>query len=345
MSSEKIKKILIIDDSPFTRKVLKEMIESEKDLKVIATATNGLEGLKKTIQLKPDLITLDLEMPEMDGFSFLRFLMSEQPTPVIVVSSLTSSNNVFKALELGAIDFVAKPTPQASLKLLDIKKDLLFKIRAALLSSYSKKGREFQREPINFDKKKELIFFAIGASTGGPQALQKILSELPPIPHVAMFIAQHMPEGFTKVFAERLNKLSNLNVKEGKDGDLVNGGEVYISPGGHHMTVIKENSEIYIEVRKKGENDIYVPSVNHLFASLIPLADKTTAIVLTGMGSDGKNGAKALKEAGAEIWAESADSAIIYGMPKEIVNANLADRVMPLWDFPKAIVQKCGLYD
>ncbi|GAB4437749.1 MAG: chemotaxis response regulator protein-glutamate methylesterase [bacterium] len=343
---KKMNKILIIDDSPFTRKVLKEMIESEPDLTVIDTATNGIEGLKKAIQLKPDLITLDLEMPEMDGFSFLRFLMSEQPTPVIVVSSLATSDNVFKALELGALDFVAKPTQQASLKLLDIKKDLLFKIKAALISSLRhKRQSKKERIPVAEKEPQDLNLIAIGASTGGPQALQKILTELKELHNAAILIAQHMPEGFTKVFAERLNRITPFRVSEGEDGDIIKSGNVYISPGGHHMSVIEKNSKLTIKLDKKADSDIYVPSVNHLFSSLVPFANKTLAIVLTGMGSDGKLGAIALKNAGAEIWAESIESAIIYGMPKEIVNAKIADNVLPLWDIPNAITKKLSVYD
>lgn len=341
-----MQRILIIDDSPFTRKVLKEMIESEQDLTVIDTATNGIEGLKKAIQLRPDLITLDLEMPEMDGFSFLRFLMSEQPTPVIVVSSLATSENVFKALELGAVDFVPKPTQQASLKILDIKKELLFKIKAALISSFRhKRPAQKEKTPVIKKETKEFNLITIGASTGGPQAIQKILTELPDLHNAAILIAQHMPEGFTKVFAERLNRITKFNVSEGKDGDLVNERNVYISPGGHHMSVVKKNSNLVIKIDKKSDNDIYVPSVNNLFTSLVPFANKTLAIVLTGMGSDGKNGAIALKNAGAEIWAESMESAIIYGMPKEIVNSKIADLVLPLWDIPNAIIKKLAIYD
>lgn len=340
-----MKRILVIDDSPFTRKVLKELIESEPDFQVVDTATNGVDGLKKAIQLKPDLITLDLEMPEMDGFSFLRFLMSEQPTPVIVVSSMASSDNVFKALELGAVDLVAKPTQQASLKLLDIKKDLIFKIRAALLATTPKKKSELKIITPEPKHEETLNIIAIGSSTGGPQALQKILLEIKSLPNTAILIAQHMPEGFTKVFAERLNRITNLDVSEGKDGELIKAGSVYISPGGHHMTVTQKKSSLFIKIDKKKDEDIYVPSVNHLFNSLVPFAKKTTAIILTGMGSDGKMGAIALKNAGAEIWAESAESAIIYGMPKEIVTAKIADIVLPLWDIPNAISKKLSVYD
>lgn len=337
-------KILVIDDSPFTRKVLKELIEKETDF-VVDTANNGLDGLKKALQNKPDLITLDLEMPEMDGFSFLRFLMSEQPTPVIIVSSLSSADNIFKALELGAVDFVAKPTQQASLKLLDIKKDLLFKIRAALISRMAqKKQKQKEKAPPLEQKNNELKIVAIGASTGGPQAIQKILTELKSLPNAAVVIAQHMPEGFTKVFAERLNRITNFNVKEGEDGDVLMPGKVFICPGGHHMAVIEKDSSYFLKIQRKKDDDIYVPSVNHLFSSLVPLAKNTIAIVLTGMGSDGKNGAIALKNAGSEIWAESSETAVIYGMPKEIVVHKIADLVLPLYEIPSAIMKKLSLY-
>lgn len=341
-----MKRILIIDDSPFTRKVLKEIIESDKDLIVVDTASNGVDGLKKAIKLKPDLITLDLEMPEIDGFAFLRFLMSQQPTPVIVVSSIASSDNVFKALELGAIDMVAKPTQKASLKLLDIKKDLLFKIKAALASK-NKLQKEVHHEKVITEtpSTEDIQIIAIGASTGGPQAIQKILTGLNARLNATIVIAQHMPEGFTKVFAERLDRITSFQVSEGKDGNVLGRGKIFISPGGHHMKIVKKNSDYVIRIEKKKESDIYIPSVNHLFESLVPFAQKTLAIVLTGMGSDGKAGAIALKNAGAEIWAESQESAIIYGMPKEIVNSHIADYVLPLWEMPKAIEKKLNIYD
>ncbi len=334
------KKILIIDDSPFTRKIIKEMIESEGDLEVIDTAGNGLEGLKKVLKLKPDLITLDLEMPEMDGFTLLRFIMAQQPTPVIIVSSLNSSENVFKALELGAIDFIIKPTSKATYKLLEIKKDLLFKIRAAL---HIKKEKPKIDLKIPKPHTSVDLFIAIGSSTGGPQAIQKILTAFDTPINAPILIAQHMPEGFTKVFAERLNRISHFNVIEALDDMTLENQHVYIAPGGYHMGIVKKNAKFFIKLVKKKESDIYVPSVNYLFNSLVPFAKKTLAIVLTGMGSDGKEGAINLKNAGAEIWAESQETAVIYGMPKEVINAGVADNILSLDDIPLALKMRFNL--
>ncbi len=335
-----MKKILIIDDSPFTRKLLREMIEEEPDLKVVDTAANGVEGLKKALKLKPDLITVDLEMPEMDGFSFLRFLMAQQPTPTIVVSSLHSSENVFKALEMGAIDFVMKPTQSASYQLLEIKRDLIFKIKAALVSNLKiPKPEKIKKAPT---KKDIFKIVAIGSSTGGPQAISKIISGITGNINAAILIAQHMPEGFTKVFAERLNKHTPLTVMEAKQDDPVEAGCVYIAPGGSHLAVKEVNDGLYTEIIKKKERDIYVPSVNVLFESLVPYAKKCLALVLTGMGSDGKIGAIKLKEAGATIFAESKESAVIYGMPQEVIKAGVADKVIPLWDIPAHILKEIG---
>lgn len=332
------KKILIIDDSPFTRKLIKDMIEEEPDLEVIDTASNGLEGLKKVLKQKPDLITLDLEMPEMDGFTLLRFIMAQQPTPVIIVSSLNSSEDVFKALELGAIDFVTKPTSKASYKLLDIKKDLIFKIKAALMI----KKEQVPKEEVEDKKPLHIIekFIAIGASTGGPQAIQKILTSFKNPINVPILIAQHMPEGFTKVFAERLNRIAPFNVLEANDGMTIENKCVYICPGGCHMFVVKKDGKFKIKITRKKDTDIYVPSVNNLFDSLVPFAEKTIAIVLTGMGSDGKEGAIKLKSAGAEIWAESQDTAIIFGMPKEVINAGVVDHIYPVYDIPIFLEKK-----
>lgn len=335
------KKILIIDDSPFTRKLLKEMIEEDSEFEVIDIASNGIEGLKKVIKLKPDLITLDLEMPQMDGFTLLRFINAQQPTPVIIVSSLSSSEEVFKALELGATDFIIKPNARASYQLLEIKKDLLFKMRAALIAKQKKqKPLEAVRRTVQSQSK---LIVAIGASTGGPQAIQKILADFKQTIPVPILIAQHMPEGFTKVFAERLNRLTSFNVQEAKDGDLVEAGNVYVCPGGYHMGVTKQDNKLLIKIVEKQPSDIYVPSVNHLFLSLIPFAKRCLAIVLTGMGSDGKEGAIKLKDAGAEIWVESEKTAVIYGMPKEVVKAGAAHQIYALDEISNAILKKCNL--
>ncbi len=335
-----MKKILIIDDSPFTRKILREMIEEEPGLKVIDTAANGVEGLKKALKLKPDLITVDLEMPEMDGFSFLRFLMAQQPIPTIVVSSLHSSENVFKALEMGAVDFVMKPTQTASYQLLEIKRDLIFKIKAALVSNINiTKTEKIKKVP---PKKEIFKIVAIGSSTGGPQAISKIISSITGNINAAILIAQHMPEGFTKVFAERLNKHTPLTVTEAKQEEPIEAGCVYIAPGGAHLAVKEKKGQLYTDILRKNEKDIYVPSVNVLFESLVPYAKKCLAVVLTGMGADGKDGAIKLKEAGATIFAESKESAVIYGMPQEVAKAGIADKIIPLWDIPGHILKELG---
>ena len=332
------KKILIIDDSPFTRKLIKEIIEEEPEMEVIDTASNGLEGLKKVLKLKPDLVTLDLEMPEMDGFTLLRFIMAQQPTPVIIVSSLDSSDDVFKALELGAIDFVTKPTSKASYKLLEIKKDLIFKIKAALMIKKEQVPSKAMEEKVLSDTIEKII--AIGASTGGPQAIQKILTSFKNPPNAPILIAQHMPEGFTKVFAERLDRMVSFSVFEAKEGMNIENGCVYICPGGSHMSVYKKDGKYKIKITRKKDTDIYVPSVNYLFDSLVPFAEKTIAIILTGMGSDGREGAIKLKNAGAEIWAESQETAIIFGMPKEVINAGVADHIHPVYEIPVLLEKK-----
>ncbi|MCX7991107.1 MAG: chemotaxis response regulator protein-glutamate methylesterase [Proteobacteria bacterium] len=338
-----MKKILIIDDSPFTRKILKEMIEEDPEFKVIDTAANGVEGLKKALTLKPDLITVDLEMPEMDGFSFLRFMMAQQPIPTIVVSSLHSSENVFKALEMGAVDFVMKPTQSASYQLLEIKKDLLFKIRAALISNIQIKKPE-KTKKVSYPKNNFRII-AIGSSTGGPQAITRIVSSLQGNLNAPILIAQHMPEGFTKVFAERLNKSCALNVSEVKQDEIIEPGNVYIAPGGSHLRVKEKNGNLFTEIVEKKNKDIYIPSVNVLFESLVPYSNRCIAIILTGMGSDGKNGAIKLKEGGAKIWAESKESAVIFGMPQEVIKAGIADKILPLWDIPLHIIKEVGIID
>lgn len=335
------KTVLIIDDSPFTRKTLREMIEDDGEFAVVDTAVNGREGLKKTLLLKPDLVILDLEMPEMDGFTYLRFLMAQQPTPTLVVSSQTSSETVFRALELGAVDFIPKPTALASMKLLDIKRQLLFKMRSTQVARLAAIPVMQPVETVEITRPatQDLALVGIGASTGGPQALQSILTTLPGGINAAVLIAQHMPEGFTKVFAERLNRLSPLSIKEASDGDHIEAGAGYICPGGCHMGVVRARGSLQLSVVPKKPNDLYVPSVDYLFRSLVPFASRTLAIVLTGMGSDGRAGSLALKAAGAPVWAETEETAVVYGMPKEVINSGAASFTSPLGGFSEAIIR------
>lgn len=341
--------VLIVDDSAFSRQSIKDMLSDEGDIEVIGIASNGIEAMTKTVRLRPDIITLDLEMPEMDGFTFLRWLMKERPTPVIIVSSYSDSKTLFKALELGAVDFVAKPSRRATIEFRNIKNDLLGKIRGikdlkleklVVRSELITKapgivgiGSDFAR-----DLPSSMEAVAIGASTGGPAALQIILSSLPQNFPAAVLITQHMPKGFTASFAERLNRISPLQVKEAEDGDPVKAGTALICPGGAHMVLKRRNNSVKVSLMEPEGDDRYVPSVDLLLSSTADIfGPSAIGVILTGMGNDGKDGIVEIKRKGGYTIAEAESTAIIFGMPQEAIKTGLVDRVLPLNEIPEEI--------
>lgn len=338
--------VLIVDDSAFSRQTIKKMLERDSNIKTLAVASDGYDAIAKTIRHKPDIITLDFEMPEMDGFAFLRWLMKEQPTPVIMVSSYSDSKTVFKALELGAVDFIAKPTKKASEELRGIESDLLDKVRnikkkslkklqgnLEVLSEVEKISADIPRGP----RTAEVI--AVGSSTGGPAALQLILTSLPGKFPSALLISQHMPRGFTRSLADRLNRLSAISVKETKDNELIVPSTAYICPGGYHLAVKKQRDHYYTELRSSTENDRYVPSVDIMMNSIAgSFGKRAIGVILTGMGNDGKKGMLEIKKRGGYTIAESEETAVIYGMPREVVRSGAADSVKPLHAIPNELV-------
>jgi len=354
---EKIIKVLIVDDSAYNRRTLSRILESAKGIEVVGTGVDGAEGIKKALKLKPDVITLDLEMPSMDGFSFLRILMDIQPAPVLVVSARKGDKNVFRALELGAMDFLAKPPTRISPELYKIKEDLIQKVRAVsqlklknLQKSTSKISQKLgrrERSPLPTIQPKSrhlpdanLKLVAIGSSTGGPAALQQIFSSLPGDLPVGIVVAQHMPAGFTKAFAERLDKYSSFRVKEAERGDPIEKGKGLIAPGGYSMFLERKGRSVVVGLKKRRSSEKYVPSINLMFRSAAALfKENNLGIVLTGMGNDGKEGLSAIKENKGKIFAESEESSIIFGMPKEAINTGVVDKVLPLFKIPEEIIK------
>ncbi|UCD84444.1 MAG: chemotaxis response regulator protein-glutamate methylesterase [Deltaproteobacteria bacterium] len=354
---DKAIKVLIVDDSAYNRRTLFRILESASGVKVVGTGVDGAEGIKKALKLKPDVITLDLEMPSMDGFSFLRILMEIQPTPVIVVSARQGDTNVFKALELGAMDFLAKPTTKISPELYNIKNDLIQKVMAVSqikLKNLQKSTSDFSQviekkeqspvpksQPKSRDiAKMDLKLVAIGSSTGGPAALNKIFSSLPRELPAGIVVSQHMPSGFTKAFAERLNKCSQLRVKEAERGEPVERGKGMIAPGGYNIFLERKGRSIVVGLKKRGARDKYVPSINLMFRSAAELfRENNLGVILTGMGDDGKEGISAIKENEGKVFAESADSSVIFGMPKEAIKTGVVDKILPLSKIPEEIVK------
>ena len=276
-----VARVLVVDDSAFYRQTFSHMLNSSKQIRVIGVAPNGVEAIKFISSTKPDVIVLDLEMPEMDGFTFLRWLMSHNPLPVVIVSARSEMSNVFKALELGAVDFLAKPTAQASLEIMRIEMDLKSKVRLAQtitgdkLSIHKKQAAESshvvpieKKPPKKEDKKKEgrIDIVVIGASTGGPPAIQTILARLPKEVPIAIAIAQHMPPVFTKYFSERLDKSSAFSVSEARHGEIVEKGRVYVAPGGTHMVFKQLKGKTCIALEEESAKDIYIPSIDLLMS-------------------------------------------------------------------------------
>ncbi len=343
--SKKIR-VLVVDDSAFSRQTIKGMLESDPDIEVAGIAMNGVDAMAKTIKLRPDLITLDFEMPEMDGFSFLRWVMKEIPTPVIMVSSFSDSNTVFKALEMGAVDFIAKPIKRSSAELRMIEKDLLAKVKASKNFNMEKLTKSLELLSADEDVTPvetagyDVDVVAVGSSTGGPAALQIILTRLPQDMPAAVLVSQHMPKGFTGPLAERLDRLSEIHVKEAADGDAVEHGTVFICPGGSHMTIKEKGQRRHINLKQGSPHDKYVPSVDMMMSSVADhYGRNTVGVILTGMGNDGKKGMLEIKAKGGYTIAESEETAVVFGMPEEVISTGIVDKVLALPDVPEELVK------
>ena len=334
-------RVVVVDDSAFSRRTITKMLEGIKGIEVVGFATNGEEGIQKVIALKPDLITLDLEMPKMDGFTLLRILTTRFAVPVIVISALSGADKVFKALELGALDFVAKPSSSASTDLLLIREDLQQKVLQIVnhkpkdIRRFSQKAAEENRIAVPLrcaDRSDAAIdIVAIGSSTGGPPALQNIFSSFEHTFPFAMVVSQHMPAGFTRAFADRLNRSSPFDVKEAADGDLVIPGRILIAPGGTNMVFEVCGGQVTARIVPPTAADRYVPSVDVMLESCAGIYRKRMiAVILTGMGNDGSKGVRAVHEQGGYVIAESDETAVVYGMPREAVATGIVDRVVPL---------------
>jgi len=340
---------VVIDDSAYNRVTISRMLESSPNIKVVATAVNGEDGIKQVMKHKPDVITLDLEMPVMDGFAFLRWLMANLPTPVIAVSSRSSDRSVFKALDLGAIDFIAKPGGRVSPRLEEIERDLVAKVLQVAEIRMENLRRRITEEEETAPREAEppavceggIELVAIGCSTGGPPALQYVFQNLAMLP-VPIVVAQHMPQAFTRLFAERVNKLTNYTVKEGDDGEMIENGTIYIAPGGMQMEVRRTAEGLQIRTFPAKVNDLYAPSVDRLLISAgEACGERLVAIIMTGMGDDGAQAIRRVRERGGRTIAESPQTAIIFGMPNEAIKTGCVDQVLPLNEIPAAIQRLC----
>lgn len=344
MKAQQKIRVLVLDDSAFSRRTISRMLERSPLCEVVATAADGEEALRQTLRLQPDLITLDLEMPRMDGFTFLRLVMSRCPTPVIVISGRTGDQDVFRALDFGAVDFIAKPTPRAGPELERIEQELLRKVHAVrqLRIEKVRERLESPQPPVRTPAPRALSaprLVAIGSSTGGPAALMQILGSFVRAPAAALVVAQHMPAGFTRGFAERVDRLTPFAAREAADGDEPAPGAVLVAPGGRHLEFERNGARTLVRLVDAGPGDKYAPSVDRLFASAGKhfAGTELLAIILTGMGDDGRRGAVAVKQAGGRVVAESEETAIVFGMPQQAIRAGAVDAVLPLTQIARVI--------
>jgi len=331
-------RVLVVDDSVLNRRAITTRLQATGEIEVVARAADGAEALKLAHDTRPDVITLDLEMPKMDGFSFLRLLMASRPTPVIVVSSYSQKENVFRALELGAVDFVAKPDAGGvdAVEVLDglCQKVLGFGAERAVNvrpSAIPPAPKPHAPEAVDARHPPRWLV-GIAASTGGPSALSDLFAQLSGRGSYAVVLAQHMPERFTRTFAERLDRKSVLRVTEAVDGDLVTAHTGFVCPGRQCMEVHAHGGgQLRIKLMPQGPEDRYAPSGNRLLASVAAVAkSRAIGVILTGMGDDGTEGARAIIDAGGIVIAESEDTAVIYGMPGSAVRAGVVTRSLPL---------------
>lgn len=341
-------RVLVVDDSAYSRRTISKMLDKMEQIEVVGYAGDGEEGIRQVIALKPDLVTLDLEMPRMDGFTLLRILTTRFNIPVIVISASSEAEKVFRALDMGALDFVAKPDRNNTPELNSIDQDLAHKVRNVLASRMKPENEEPPPvEPvrtIRSPRRRTLDLVAIAASTGGPPALQSIFSGYDQSYPFAIVVAQHMPAGFTRAFAERLNRVSPFEVREAVHGDLVRPGLALIAPGGKNMTLEQHGAEVIVRIAPPTREDRYFPSADRLFASCAPIyGRRMLAVVLTGMGNDGKEGVVKVKERGGLVLAESEGTAVVYGMPREAAATGCVDKVVPLTGISQSILD-CGGY-
>ncbi len=341
-------KVLIVDDSAIVRKVLTEELSKFEDIQVVGSAMDPYVARDKILELHPDVLTLDLEMPRMDGLSFLAKLMKHYPMPVIVVSSLAPHNSevALKALELGAVDVIAKPGTQFSVP--DVSRTLVRAIRGASMAKIQQRNSEEVEARDTPGKKPSTSvhqfrttnkILAIGASTGGTTALETVLRGLPAdIPGTV--IVQHMPEVFTKTFSDRLNNVCSMRVQEAKDGDPVSPGLALVAPGGKHM-VLQQSGALNIVRLKDGPMVHYQrPAVDVLFQSVARhVGRNAVGVILTGMGADGAKGLLDMKENGAFTLAQDEKSCVVFGMPKEAIKMGAVDRIVSLTDMADAILE------
>jgi two-component system chemotaxis response regulator CheB len=341
-------KVLVVDDSAFIRNTLTGMLISDPEIEVIGIARDGIEAVEKVASLKPDIVTLDVEMPRMDGIEALKRIMAQNPVPVLMVSSLTTdgAKTTLDALDLGAVDFIPKNLSDLSVNIVKIKEILIDKIKSIAKKGIIPTPVITSAEPLKMPKPSEYKshrktgVIVIGSSTGGPKALQNVISKLPKEFPAPILIAQHMPPNFTGPFAERLNHISDVYVKEAEDREPLKKGTVYIAPGRGHMGVLRKKiTETLIDISSNSGEYIYKPSVDALMLSVLEVfSGQVLGVILTGLGNDGEHGMREIKNRGGRTIAQDEETCVVYGMPKSVIQSGLADKVVPIDEIAGEII-------
>ncbi len=351
--------VLICDDSALMRMTLKKMIEADDELYVAGTARDGEDAIEKARKLKPDVVTMDINMPGLDGLSALQIIVHEKIAPVIMVSSLTQEGAVttFEALELGAFDYVGKPGGTVSSDMSSVAAELLEKIKAAAqydpkskllrkrtVRRTTRRARTSRRTPVapRVSKAPDIGFkaIAIGISTGGPKTIFEVLPYLPADLKAAVFLVQHMPPNFTSSFAERIDENTELKCVEASAGMTVEPGTIYLGKGGHHLTLLKRsNGQVMIRTPTKPKS-LFMPSADVMMKAVAKVfGPNTVGVIMTGMGKDGAEGMEEIVKSGGVTIAESEESAIVYGMPREVIERGLAQIIVPSWEIADSITK------
>ncbi len=340
--------VVVVDDSAFMRKAIATMLEKDPEIKVVASARNGEEGLELIRKHDPQVVTLDIEMPRMDGLAALKRIMMEMPRPVLMISSLTTegAEATLKAMELGAVDFIPKQLSKVTLDIVKIEEELREKVKAVARRRFrpptparrpspsladAAAAKAAPARPVVRSGRPVRDVVAIGVSTGGPPAVQKVLSSLPRDFPAGILIAQHMPAAFTGPFAKRLDSVSNISVKEAEHGERFQQGVAYVAPGGKHLAICQKFTRIEVGVLAEPASALYSSVAK-------AVGRRALGVILTGMGSDGLEGVRDLKRVGGKALAQNDASCVVYGMPKAIVDARLADETVDIDDMAKAIL-------
>lgn len=349
-------RVLVVDDSALMRKRISEMINSDPDLEVIATARNGEEAVRAVFLLKPDAVTLDIELPVMNGLTALKYIMSEFPTPVIVLSAYTKAGAdiTMQSLESGAFDVVAKPSGVISLDIDKVGKELISKIKATqninigklrpiLVNEAEEDTLEIKTEAKKGKPLSDKVV-AIASSTGGPRALMEVIPALDGNIPASIVIVQHMPVGFTASFAERLDWGSKISVREAREGDPLKKGEALVAPGGFHLAIERDGRHGVVRLETGPKDHGVCPSADRMMISAASLyAKNCLGVVLTGMGDDGTDGLREIKKHGGATIAEDKSTAVVYGMPKSAFDAGVVDKVLPLPEIAGEIMKNVNL--